>query len=190
MTILCYSTFSQTKSIEYDMREKYNAFNNYLETIVNGDKEIIIAREKINSNNTIATFKLNVIQSVDLKGNIKQDTKLYQDKEWDKLKNNPKETNYWSLYDHWTKNDFKNTKIVLENIDTKNGIQSIVDKYNNSDIRVHCFSEPIFYQNKKYILFTYLKYSISGGNPFVVVMKKINGKWIRTHECFNPNQIN
>lgn len=39
-------------------------------------------------------------------------------------------------------------------MNTNNEIESIFEKYNNIDIKVYGFSEPFYYQNKKYIIFT------------------------------------
>jgi PHP family Zn ribbon phosphoesterase len=66
--------------------EKHEALNDYLETIEkNSNKEIFIAREKINSNYTLEIFKLNEIQAIDSTGNITPDTHLFNEKDWRKF---------------------------------------------------------------------------------------------------------
>ena len=63
--VLLFSNCSVTKA-------KYNALNDYFETIEKDtSKEIYVAREKINSNYTIEIFKLNEFQAFDSKGNKK-----------------------------------------------------------------------------------------------------------------------
>jgi hypothetical protein len=171
--------------------DKYNALNDYLETIEkNSNKGIYVAREKINSNYTIEIFKLNEIQAFDSKGNITTDAKLFKEKDFEKLKGeNPdppiQDERIWATNKYWNKNDFKHDKIIFESMNTKTGIESIIEKYDKSNICVYSFSEPIYYQNKKYLVFTNYKICIAGGSSFVVIMQKIKGKWIRTHEAFN-----
>ncbi|TDD78284.1 hypothetical protein [Flavobacterium caseinilyticum] len=181
---LLFSSCSVTKA-------KYNALNDYFETIEkDSNKEIYVAREKINSNYTLEIFKLNEIQAFDSKGNITIDTKLFKEKDFEKLKcENPdppiQDERIWATNKYWNKNNFKQDKIIFESMNTKIGIESIIEKYDKSNICVYSFSEPIYYQNKKYLVFTNYKICIAGGSSFVVIMQKIKGKWIRTHEAFN-----
>lgn len=171
--------------------DKYIALNDYLETIEkDSNKEIFIAREKVNSNYTLEIFKLNEIQSFDSKGNITPDMELFNEKDWAKLKGELQDPpiqdeRIWDTNKYWTKNDFKHDKTIFESMNTKTGIESIIEKYDKSNICVYSFSEPIYYQNKKYLVFTNFKTCIAGGSSFVVIMQKIKGKWIRTHEAFN-----
>lgn len=173
--------------------EKHEALNDYLETIEkDSNKEIFIAREKINSNYTLEIFKLNEIQAIDSKGNITPDTHLFNEKDWRKFNiKNPdqpiEKEKIWDTGKYWTKNDFRHSKTIFESMNTKTGIESIIEKYDKSNICVYSFSEPVYYQNKKYLVFTNFKICIAGGSPVVIVMKKIKEKWIRTHEAFNPN---
>jgi hypothetical protein len=165
--------------------------NDYLETIEkDSNKEIFIAREKVNSNYTLEIFKLNEIQAIDSKGNITSDIELFNEKDWAKLKGkflDPpiQDERIWATNKHWTNKDIKNDKIIFESMDTKNGIASIIENHDKSNICLYSFSEPIYYQNKKYLIFTNFKTCIAGGNSFVVIMQKIKGRWIKTHEAFN-----
>ena len=181
---LLFSSCSVTKA-------KYKALNDYFETIEkDSNKEIYVAREKINSNYTLEIFKLNEIQAFDSKGNITTDTKLFKEKDFEKLKcENPdpliQDERIWATSKYWNKNNFKYDKIIFVSMNTKIGIESIIEKYDKSNICVYSFSEPIYYQNKKYLVFTNYKICIAGGSSFVVIMQKIKGKWVRTHEAFN-----
>lgn len=177
-------------------KDKYDALNSYFETILKEkDKRVIIAKEKINSNFTIEMLKLNEIQAIDTAGNITVDTMFFNQEDWGKLKNEYQNTivkglRYWDNNEYWTTNDFKHKKIVFENMNTKTGIEPVIEKYDKSDVCVYSFSEPIYYQNKKYIVFFTTKICIAGGNPFVVIMEKINNKWILTHKAYNSNLLN
>lgn len=177
-------------------KDKYDALNSYFETILKEkDKRVIIAKEKINSNFTIEMLKLNEIQAIDTAGNITADTIFFNQEDWGKLKNEYQNTivkglRYWDNNEYWTTNDFKHKKIVFENMNTKTGIEPVIEKYDKSDVCVYSFSEPIYYQNKKYIVFFTTKICIAGGNPFVVIMEKINNKWILTHKAYNSNLLN
>jgi hypothetical protein len=75
-------------------------------------------------------------------------------------------------------------------MNTNKGIELIIEKYNKFDIKVYGFSEPIYYQNKKYLVFTVNKLTLNGSHSNIIVMKKISGKWIMTHKGENPNIIN
>lgn len=177
-------------------KDKYDALNNYVETVVKDkNKTVIIAKEKINSNYTIEMLKLNEIQAIDTLGNITTDSTFFNEENWEKLKNEYqnnliKGIRYWDNNEFWTINDFKHKKIVFENMNTKTGIEPIIEKYDKSDLCVYSFSEPIYYQNKKYIVFFTTKICIAGGNPFIVIMEKINNKWILTHKAYNSNLLN
>jgi hypothetical protein len=194
---MAYSSYSQTKSnSKLDDKEKLEAINDYFETIVkDSNKKVFIAREKLNSNLTLEIFNSNDIQSIELKGNVEPYNHLFNEKDWEKFKKQNQDppiqdNRIWDTHKYWTKNDFRHSKTVFESMNKKPGIESIMEKYKNYDICVYSFSEPMYYHNKKYLVFTNLKICISGGNKFVVVvvMKKIKGKWVRTHEAFNPNK--
>lgn len=171
--------------------DKYNALNDYFETIEkDSSKKIFVAREKINSNYTLEIFKLNEIQAFNSRGDITPDTELFNEKDQGKLKaENPdppiQDERIWDTNKYWTNKDFKHDKIIFESMNTKKGIESLIEKYGKSNICVYSFSEPIYYQNKKYLVFTNYKICIAGRSSFVVIMQKIKAKWIRTHEAFN-----
>lgn len=189
------TNYSQTKStLKKDEKEKLEAINDYFKTIVKDSNRVVfIAQEKLNSNLTLEIFKQNFIQAIDLKGNIEPDTHLFNEKDWKKFKKQNQDppiqdNRIWDTHKYWGKNDFSHSQLIFESMNTKTGIELIIEKYDKSDVCIYSFSEPMYYLNKKYLIFTNLKICISGGSKFVVVMKKIKGKWIRTHEAFNPNE--
>jgi hypothetical protein len=177
-------------------RDKYDVINSYFEIIVKKDstKKIIVAKEKINNNSTIDIFKIKYIIRYYGKGNSIADNLLYNKTDWKKMqekyKNNCNIGKYiWCNDDFWSENDFKYKKIVFESMNNNKGIELLVNKY-DFDVCVYSFSEPIYYQNKNYLAFTFVKSYMTGSNTFVVIMKKIKGKWIQTHEASDPNTIN
>ena len=183
-TSLSQSLFSQSQS------EKNRTINAYFETIYRDTTQnIFISREKINSNETLKIFGLNDIMIIDADGNGRGDNSLYNKKDFEimKIKNENKCSQgkrVWCRDDLWTKDNFKSKKVIMESMNTDRGIELIFEKYNKFNIKVYGFSDPIYYKNNKYVIFTS---NISGLNSYkthVVVMKKKNCNWIVTHKAF------
>lgn len=196
ITILSITNFSNTLFAQ-STNEKYKALNDYFETIVKDTtQDVFVAKEKINSNETLNIFGLNEILIVDPEGNWKSDITLFKKKDFEKMKKEyknrclPGKRIWWCNDDYWTKNNFSYKKVVLESMNKDKGIELIFEKYNGIDIDVYGFSEPIYYQNNKYVVFTVHKSHMAGTNTIIVIMKKIKCKWIVTHKGSNPNIIN
>ena len=191
--LLSVTNFSNTLFAQ-STNEKSIALNNYLETIIKDTTQVVfIAKEKINSNETLNIFALNEIMIIDSDGNGKGDSTLYKKKDFeimrDKYKNNcTAGKRFWCNDDFWTKEDFKYKKISLESMSTKKGIEVVLEKYNTADIKVYGFSEPIYYQ--KYIVFTVITVNMTGSKTRIIIMKKIKDKWIVTHKGDNSNIMN
>ena len=89
MTIFSNALYSQSTN------EKYIALNNYLEKIVKDTTQIVyVAKEKINSNQTLNIFELNDIMSIDSLGNGKGDSKLFKKEYFEKILNTLQDLNY------------------------------------------------------------------------------------------------
>ncbi|SHH21343.1 hypothetical protein SAMN05444372_1261 [Flavobacterium micromati] len=194
--LLCITNFSNVLFAQLT-NEKYKALNDYFETIVKDTTQVVfVAKEKINSNETLNIFGLNEILIVDSVGNWKSDIALFKKKEFEKMKKEYKnrcvsgKRIWWCTDDYWRKDNFRYKKIVLESMNTNKGIELIFEKYSGIDIDVYGFSEPIYYQNNKYVVFTVHKSHMAGTNTIIVIMKKIKCKWIVTHIGSNPNIIN
>lgn len=191
--LLAVANFSSTLFAQ-STNEKIIALNNYLETVIKDTTQVVlIAKEKINSNETLNIFGLNEIMIIDSDGNGKGDSTLYKKKDFeimrDKYKNNcTAGKRFWCNDDFWTKEDFKYKKISLESMSTKKGIEVVLEKYNTADIKVYGFSEPIYYQ--KYIVFTVITVNMTGSKTRIIIMKKIKDKWIVTHKGDNSNIMN
>ncbi|OIV40380.1 hypothetical protein, partial [Flavobacterium johnsoniae] len=85
---------------------------------------------------------------------------------------------------YWKKEDFPKYKFILEKGTGLTLKESFLRKYMNSRIDdVIIMSEPMYYMDKKYIMFYFnISYFSGGLNPEVVIMKKENGKWVVVRE--------
>lgn len=171
---------------------KYKALNAYFETIIKDTTQnVYVAKEKINSNETLKIFGLNEIMVIDHFGNGKGDTSLYNKNAYEKMKKKhknscvPGERSWWCTDDVWENNDFRYKKVILESINTIKKQEALLLKYD----KTYVFSEPLYYKNRKYLIFTVDTLYPSGSNAYVVIMRKIKGKWIVTHKAQNPNKI-
>jgi hypothetical protein len=171
-------------------KDKHQALNDYLHTVVSDTlKEIIIIKNKINSNQTIEIFNVKDIISIDSKGIGKPDTTLYNEIDWKKMEERYAidylaGKNPWFTNEFWTKENFDYEKIIFE--DSYVGkADAFQEKYNyRPSIDIYSFSEPIFYRSKRFIVFTVDKSRtpIGYGQTYIVIMKKKRGKWIVTHK--------
>lgn len=122
--------------------EKYNALNDYFGTIIKDTtRAFFVAKEKINSNETLNIFGLNDIMIIDSAGNGKGDATLYKKKDFEKMKNEYKDKclpgkRIWCNEDFWSKDNFRYKKVILESMNTNKEIEIILDKYNRADIEV------------------------------------------------------
>jgi hypothetical protein len=193
--LLSITFFSNTLSAQ-TTSEKYKALNDYLETIIKDTTQIMfVAKEKINSNETLNTFGLNHMVIVDSAENGIGKGTLFNKKDFAKMKKEYKNKcvagkRIWCNDEYWTKDNFRYKKVAFESMNTNKEIELIIEKYNKVDIKVYGFSEPIYYQNKKYIVFTMHTSYMAGASTRIIIMEKIKSKWIMTHEGSNPNIIN
>lgn len=104
------NAFSQTE------KDKFNALNDYLETVegFSTDKKIII-RNKISPNRTIYILKTDYIQAIDSLGNIKPIEDFYNKKDWETMKRRYENKvlpvkNKIFEDKHWEENDFRKKK--------------------------------------------------------------------------------
>ena len=180
--------------------DKYNAVSDYLEKVVSkSTEEKIILKEKIDPNETIYIFKDsnndNRVSKTDVKeGDVIVDTVLYNERDWEKMSKKygnktpfiPK--TYLPEKNNWRPSNFRFKKIKFENKD--NYYDSF---FNGKDYslfekkRIYIFSEPIYYKEKEYVAFTVSYADFSGiYSTFVVVMKKIKGKWVQKYYISPP----
>jgi len=139
--------------------DKIIALNNYLETIIKDTTQVaFVAKEKINSNETLNIFELNDIMIIDSDGNGSGDTNLFRKKDFGTMKSKYKNKctpskRIWCNDDYWTKEAFRYKKITLESMNTNKEIEVILEKYNKADIKVYGFSEPLLSNEKIYYFY-------------------------------------
>lgn len=175
-------------------KDKYEALNTYFETIVKDTTQTIyVAKEKISSNETLTIFESNVKMINDPVNNCKAYTKLFNWRDFEKMKKKykntctPSERVWWCSNAFWETNDFKYKKVLLESMNTVKNQEYLTYKYHG---RVYAFSEPIYYQNKKYLVFTAEALFMSGARITIVIMEKVKSKWTVMSEWSNPYLYN
>ena len=100
---------------------------------------------------------------------------LYVKKHWEKLY---KQYVIDTLKRHWKKEDFPNYNFILEKGTGLMLTRIVIDKYAGTGIHEwFVISEPMFYFNNKFILFSFSEYYSSGGSTNLVIMKKEKNQW-------------
>jgi hypothetical protein len=190
--VLYFSSKVQAQSIN----EKNKALNDYLETIFKDSTQVIyVAKEKISNNETLNILNKKDIILIDIDGNGNGDPTFIKEKDFKTLQNTYNNNCksgilIWCTDKYWLQEDFKNHKVVLETVNTEKRIQAINEKYNNYELMVYSFSEPIYYQNKKYLIFTVNISSYFSSKTYTAIMKKNKSKWIMTHKGIDPDVMN
>lgn len=188
------------------LREKYAVINDFLETkIKDRSKKIMIHSNKINTNMTLKILRLNdiyVLDSIDSKKTY-EDKTFYKEAEWEKARKKYSKNSVTEIENAtfrggeccWVAENFNYKNFIFEELDF--GTPAYEKKYffglNEYGYKFEDFyiSEPIYYQNKEYLIFTYSHgmvfptYEIS---TRTIIYKKKNGKWVQTHEGV-PNWI-
>lgn len=201
--ISCASIFKKSSNrksnpiieINDTIKDKYYALNDFFDTkIKDHSKKIVVMNNKINTDMTLRMIRINEIFAVDsiTKKTVKEDKLFYNEEEWEKARKNYTKSSIEEIEGAksrggaccWTPDDFNYKNIIFENL--RQGTPEYEKKYLSSPFYdCYYFSDPIFYRNKEYLVFTVSEASLFGGlggNSYVVIMKKNrNGKWIQTH---------
>ncbi|TPG44343.1 hypothetical protein [Flavobacterium pectinovorum] len=158
--------------------ESYDPINVFLETQkLEKGKEYILQREKINNTEALRLFNggegaEHIIDSTDP---IDYTDGLFVEKHWKKMY---KQYAQDTISKYWKKQDFPAYNFILED---KNGLLKLdfMNRYLNSRIEtIVMLSEPMYYMDKKYIMFYFNKVSFFGDTkPQLVIMKKEKGIW-------------
>lgn len=101
---------------------------------------------------------------------------LYVKKHWKKLY---KQYVNDTIKRHWKKEDFPNYNFILERGTGLMLTRIVIDKYAGTGIREwFTISEPMYYFNRKYILFLFeTKHSTRNRSSNLVIMKKEKNQW-------------
>lgn len=156
--------------------ENYEPINVFLETqkIVKGRKYILQADKEPN---VMALRIFNGDVGPDPISEIDYRDDLFVEKHWRKMY---KEYANDTVKRYWKKEDFPGYDFILED---GNGIfkYDFMNRYIETGLQYEAIiiSEPMYYMDKKYIMFYYAKvYFGGGGNYSTVIMEKANDKWV------------
>lgn len=181
-------------SIEYNdsIKDKYEALNDYFDTeITDQSQKVIIMKEKISTNMTLKLLKINDIWAIDSTGMGRKDETFYKEEEWEKLRKKNGNSSLDKIQNAhlekgeccWGSTNFRHKEIIFEDLEfAKSDFEK---KYFFSpSYYVYWFSEPIYYKDKEYIIFTTDKGSLSGfvGTTHLIMMKKMKNKWVQLYE--------
>lgn len=161
----------------------YEPINVFLETqkldkgskyILQSDKEENKQALRIFNGGEGIVHELDPIDSID---SIDYTDGLYVKKHWEKMY---KKYLNDTIKKHWKEEDFPNFNFALEKGTGLGLSYSIAEKYMNTGIHeIIIISEPMYYMNKKYIMFYFNKVYFEGSSSSkVVLMKKVRGNWV------------
>ena len=180
------------------LSDKLEVINDFLEKkIKNSPRKIMIMSQKINTDMTLRILRINDLYSLDSLARIVEDDKsFYREEEWEKARKKYSKNTIAEIEPAkgrvdeccWTAGNFNNKNVVFEELNIAS--TEFVKKYSsNPDFYYYYFSNPIYYQNKEYLIFTvfdgFIFDGLSGSSK-IIIYKKKNGKWIQTHEG-HPN---
>jgi hypothetical protein len=177
------SLFAQTA------KDKFNALNDYLETVEEfSTKKKMIIRDKVSPNRAIYILKTDYILAIDSLGNAKSIKDFYNKKDWETMKRTYEnkvlpEKGKTFVDKYWKENDFRKKNIAF--VDIPNGSwENAFLQYIDMDSSLHdiyAFSDPIYYSSKKYLIFTVFNsdvLNLDSTSQYIVIMKKKQNKWI------------
>lgn len=156
--------------------DNYEPINIFLKSQNISKKENYILRSKESNTQTLRIFNRGKgKEHVVYPSETDYTSKLFNEKKWKKMyRNYSKDT----IQKYWKNEDIPEYKFINENrVELFN--YNFLIKYPKLE-KVIVLSEPIYYYNKKYILFLYSIDVIANSSKpqIVVVMKNENGKWI------------
>jgi hypothetical protein len=164
--------------------KSYEPINVFLEKQkIDKNKKYILQSDKVDNKQTLRIFNggEGADHVIDPTDPIDYTHGLFVEKYWKKIYNEYAQDN---LKRHWKKDDYPQYNFILEKGTGLTLKESFLKKYMNSGINeMIIISEPMYYMNKKYIMFYYCKVYFDGsGTPEVVIMKKVKKKWTVVRE--------
>lgn len=187
------------------LSEKYAVVSDFLDTkIKDRSKKIMIMSQKINTNMTLRILRLNdiyVLDSIDKKKGY-EDKTFYKEAEWEIARKKYSKNSVTEIENAndrggeccWVAENFNYKNVVFEELQP--GSTAFIEKYMSSKITdieknifgtlnydFYSFSEPIYYENRECMIFTFSKGYIDGlsGSSEIIIYKKKNGNWVQTH---------
>jgi len=177
------------------IRDKHDALNDFFDTkIKDHSKKIMVMSSKINTDMTLRMIRINQIAAINsiTKKGIEEDKPFYKEEEWEKARKKYSKNAIAEIEKAasdggeccWLPNNFNYKNIIFENL--RQGSTAFINKYVSHPLYdCYYFSEPIYYQNKEYLIFTVAEASLFsglGGSSYIIIMKKNKaGKWVQTH---------
>lgn len=181
------------------LKEKYAVVSDFLDTkIKDRSKKIMIHSKKINTNMTLRILRLNDIYVLDSIDNAKgyKDKTFYKEAEWEIARKKYSKNSVTEIENAtdrggeccWVAENFNYKNFIFEELDF--GTPAYEKKYffglNEYGYEFEDFyiSEPIYYQNKDYLIFTFsygMVFPTSNYGTNIIIYKKKNGKWVQTH---------
>ena len=186
--------------------EKYAVINDFLDTkIKDRSKKIMIMSQKINTNMTLRILRLNEIYALDSIDGTKdfEDKTFYKEANWENARKKYSKNSVPEIENAtdrggeccWVADNFNYKNVIFEEL--RIGSTAFIEKYMSSkktdigkdicgtlNYDFYSFSEPIYYQNNEYLIFTVSDGKIIGGlssSSKIIIYKKKNGKWVQTH---------
>lgn len=181
-------------------QDKNQAINDYLDTVIKDkNQKLIIIKEKINSDKTIEIFRGTVYLDPTTKKLVREggvEKPLYNDKDWEIMKNKYKNklpigaiSSLWLKNSFWCADNFSRKNVIFEELEEFYKRLEKGESYSlENAIEIYSFSNPIFYKKNKYVVFTVepsKTNSITFFHEFIIVMKKVNNKWIIINKTFS-----
>jgi hypothetical protein len=175
--------------------DKLEVINDFLDKKINNRfNKIIILNKKINTDIILQILRFNDIYSLDsVTGKYKQDKTFYKNEEWEKARKKYSKNTISEIEDatyigsecFWVSENFINKNIIIEEVEFGAKAYEIKYFYRTDYYDFFNFSNPIYYQNKEYLIF-YCSYGSvfppQYYNSAIIIYKKKNGKWEQTHE--------
>lgn len=167
-------------------KERLSPIDYYLSSVVKDEnKEIIVVKEKMNTNSILQIFHGNILADSITKKSEREGGvpfPLYNENDWLIMKKKYENQNneFWLNKEKWDNKSFSSKKIIFEERKKCVG-PSVIDNYLKNEILVYSFSEPIIYKSKDVVTFATANATTKSsglGTVYVVVMEKKKGKWI------------
>ena len=154
---------------------RYESINTFLKTKITNNESIIIIKEKADLRNALRIF-YGGDKTAEVQKNYR--SSLFDQKSYDiMLETYSNDT----IKKYWKPKDFSGFDFIFEN---RLGMWNtkFLDKYESKPGLVFSISDPVFYKNKKYVLFYFSRASTGDIEGLIhenktIIMQKVKGQW-------------